>query len=185
MLYLDSQVKGSLQAEATRMALETLATEAAVAIENARLYRQAQEKARQDEELRMASEFQQALLPKAAPARPYFDAAAAMVPCLAIGGDFYDYLDMTDEFGFNVGDVSGKGASAGPLGARVQEIFAARASLADGPAQTIARVNQALFKRSLLTSFVTVVYGTLSPSGRLRYCNAGHNPPLLVGKTGI
>ena len=85
VLYLDSRVKGSLQSKSTRLALETLAAEAAVAIENARLYRESQEKARLDQELRTAHEFQQALLPKAAPVKSYFEAAASMVPCRSIG----------------------------------------------------------------------------------------------------
>ena len=65
VLYLDSREKGSLLSNSTRAALETLATEAAVAIENARLYRETMEKARMEQEMRIAAEIQQALLPKA------------------------------------------------------------------------------------------------------------------------
>ena len=96
MLYLDSREKGSLLSDSTRAALETLATEAAVAIENARLYRETMEKARMEQEMRIAAEIQQALLPKAGRSGAFFRAAAASLPCRSIGGDFYDYVDLLD-----------------------------------------------------------------------------------------
>ena len=184
VLYLDSREKGSLSSRAIQLGLETLAAEAAVAIENARLYRESQEKARLDRELQTAYEFQQALLPTAPPTRDYFSAAAEMVPCLSIGGDFFDYLDLDPSFGFMLGDVAGKGAAAGLLGARVQEIFALRAPGAD-PAPTVATINAVMVKKGLEARFVTIFYGILAPDGELTYCNAGHNPPLLVSKGGV
>ena len=119
VLYLDDRETGSLSSEQTQIGLETLAGEAAVAIENARLYRESQEKSRLDREMLNAYQFQQALLPTAPPASEYFAASAEMVPCLSIGGDFYDYVDLDGSLGFVLGDVSGKGAAAGLLGARV------------------------------------------------------------------
>ena len=184
VLYLDNREKGSLSSQAIQLGLETLAAEAAVAIENARLYRESQEKAHFERELRTAYEFQQALLPTAPPPRDYFSAAAEMVPCLSIGGDFFEYLDLDGSFGFVVGDVAGKGASAGLLGARVQGIFVDRPPGAD-PAPTVAAINAAMVKKGLDSLFVTLFYGILSPDGELTYCNAGHNPPLLVGKNGV
>ena len=184
VLYLDSREKGSLSSRAIQLGLETLAAEAAVAIENARLYRESQEKVRLKRELHTAYEFQQGLLPTAPPTHDYFSAAAEMVPCLSIGGDFFDYLDLDGSFGFVLGDVAGKGAAAGLLGARVQEIFAMRAPGAD-PAPTLATINTAMVKKGLEARFVTIFYGILTPDGELTYCNAGHNPPLLVGKSGV
>jgi len=184
VLYLDSREKGSLSSRAIQLGLETLAAEAAVAIENARLYRESQEKARLERELQTASEFQQGLLPTAPPTHDYFSAAAEMVPCLSIGGDFFDYLDLDGNFGFVLGDVAGKGAAAGLLGARVQEIFAMRAPGSD-PAPTLATINTAMVKKGLEARFVTIFYGILTPDGELTYCNAGHNPPLLVGKNEV
>src|SRR5918992_306990 len=96
VLYLDSREKGLLMSSSTRTALETFATEAAVAIENARLYRETMEKARLEQEMRIAAEIQQALLPKMARDASYFTAAAASLPCRSIGGDFYDYVDLPD-----------------------------------------------------------------------------------------
>ena len=184
VLYLDSREKGRLRSPVIQHGLETLAAEAAVAIENARLYRESQEKTRLERELHTAYQFQQGLLPTAPPSHGYFSAAAEMVPCLSIGGDFFDYVDLDGTFGFVLGDVAGKGAAAGLLGARVQEIFAFRAPGTD-PATTIATINATMVKKGLEGRFVTLFYGILSPGGELTYCNAGHNPPLLISKHGV
>jgi phosphoserine phosphatase RsbU/P len=181
VLYLDSRQKGTLLSSSTRAALETLATEAAVAIENARLYRETMEKARMEQEMRIAAEIQQALLPKMARAGTFFSAAAASIPCRSIGGDFYDYVDLPNgAMGFALGDVAGKGPPAALLSAMMQGIFAAQAASNDSPSQTIGRVNLALYRRGIESRFVTLMYGAMNPDGRLTYCNAGHNPPLII-----
>jgi serine phosphatase RsbU (regulator of sigma subunit)/pSer/pThr/pTyr-binding forkhead associated (FHA) protein len=184
VLYLDSREKGTLLSNSTRAALDTLATEAAVAIENARLYRETMEKARMEQEMRIAAEIQQALLPKTGRAAAWFRAAAASIPCRSIGGDFYDYVELPDgALGFALGDVAGKGPPAALLSAMMQGMFAAQAATTDDPAKTISRVNLALYRRGIESRFVTLMYGALHPSGQLTYCNAGHNPPLVVGAT--
>jgi serine phosphatase RsbU (regulator of sigma subunit)/pSer/pThr/pTyr-binding forkhead associated (FHA) protein len=186
VLYLDSREKGSLLSGSTRAALETLATEAAVAIENARLYRETMEKARMEQEMRIAAEIQQALLPKSGRTGAYFRAAAASLPCRSIGGDFYDYVEMADgSLGFALGDVAGKGPPAALLSAMMQGIFAAQAATNDAPSKTIARVNLALYRRGIESRFVTLMYGVLDAAGRMVYCNAGHNPPLVIGARGV
>src|SRR5688572_5700574 len=186
VLYLDSREKGSPLSGSTRAALETLATEAAVAIENARLYRETMEKARMEQEMRIAAEIQQALLPKAARSGAYFRAAAASLPCRSIGGDFYDYVEMGNgSLGFALGDVAGKGPPAALLSAMMQGIFAAQASTNDQPSQTITRVNLALCRRGIESRFVTLMYGVLDEEGQMVYCNAGHNPPLIIGSGGV
>ncbi len=187
VLYLDSREKGSLLSNSTRAALETLATEAAVAIENARLYRETMEKARMEQEMRIAAEIQQALLPKAGRVgRATSDAAAASLPCRSIGGDFFDYVDLSDgSFGFALGDVAGKGPPAALLSAMMQGMFAAQAAGSDSPSRTIGKVNLALYRRGIESRFVTLMYGSLQANGQLLYCNAGHNPPLVVGKNGF
>src|SRR6188768_1632862 len=186
VLYLDSREKGTFLSGSTRGALETLATEAAVAIENARLYRETMEKAKMEQEMRIAADIQQALLPKAGHAGAFFRTAASSLPCRSIGGDFYDYVDLpSGGFGFALGDVAGKGPPAALLSAMMQGIFAAQAATSDTPSETIARVNTALYKRGIESRFVTLMYGSLCDDGTLTYCNAGHNPPLVVGKGGV
>jgi phosphoserine phosphatase RsbU/P len=181
VLYLDSREKGAVLSRAARAALETLATEAAVAIENARLYRETLDKAKMEQEMRIAADIQRALLPEAKRMGGFFEAMGASVPCRSIGGDFFDYVDLPDgEFGFAVGDVAGKGAPAALLTAVLQGVFASQASSGTGPAMTLSRVNQALIRRSVESRFATAFYAVLTRDGKLTYCNAGHNPPLLI-----
>jgi phosphoserine phosphatase RsbU/P len=138
-----------------------------------------------EQEMRIAAEIQQALLPKMARAGSFFSAAAASLPCRSIGGDFYDYVDLPDgAMGFALGDVAGKGPPAALLSAMMQGIFAAQAASSDSPSQTISRVNMALYRRGIESRFVTLMYGALRPDGSLTYCNAGHNPPLIIPRPG-
>jgi sigma-B regulation protein RsbU (phosphoserine phosphatase) len=180
VLYLDSREKGTMLSHTARAALETLAAEAAGAIENTRLYRSALEKARIDEELKIASQIQQSLLPPAKKTGAFFDAFGTSIPCRAIGGDFFEYMDLPDgRFGFALGDVAGKGPPAALLTAVLQGLFVAHATASPEPSTTIARVNQGLLSRKIEARFATAFFGMLDRDGRLSYCNAGHNPPLL------
>ena len=186
VLYLDSREKGDLLSSATRAALETLATEAAVAIENARLYRQTIEKARTDQEIKIAAQIQQALLPQTGNLLPFCETAAAAVPCRSIGGDFFDWTMRPDGcFAFTLGDVAGKGPPAALLSALLQGLFAAQATASDGPAAAVSRMNTALTRRGIESRYATLFAGHLQPDGRLTCCNAGHNPPLLVSRSGV
>jgi serine phosphatase RsbU (regulator of sigma subunit) len=186
VLYLDSREKGRLLSDATRSALETLAAEASVAIENARLYREKLEKAKMEHEMRIAAEIQQALLPKPLARLKYVEAAAATIPCRSIGGDFFDYLDQfPNTFGFTLGDVAGKGPPAALMSALMQGMFAAQTSQVDGPAAIVAGFNRALCRRGLESRFVTLMFGMLDERGSLTYCNAGHNPPFVIGPSGV
>jgi len=186
VLYLDSRERGTLLSEATRTALETLAAEASVAIENARLYRDKLEKSRMEQEMRIAAEIQQALLPKPRASLGFVEAAAASIPCRSIGGDFFDYLDEPGTtFGFTLGDVAGKGPPAALMSALMQGMFVSQAQFADGPATAVTSMNKALCRRGLESRFVTLLFGILRSTGELTYCNAGHNPPMVVGKRGV
>jgi serine phosphatase RsbU (regulator of sigma subunit) len=186
VLYLDSREKGTLLSDATRAALETLAAEASVAIENARLYRDKLEKAKMEQEMRIAAEIQQSLLPKPRVSLGFVEAAAASIPCRSIGGDFFDYLDdPSTTFGFTLGDVAGKGPPAALMSALMQGMFAAQAQYADGPASAVTHMNKALCRRGLESRFVTLMFGIVQGDGTLTYCNAGHNPPFVIGRSGV
>ena len=169
----------------TRSALETLATEAAVAIENARLYREASEKARLEQELRIAAEIQQALMPPGECTGAFFEVAGTSVPCRAIGGDFFDYLEIgANGLGFALGDVSGKGAPAALLTAAVQGMFTVESTESAGPAEVLTTINLGLKRRNIESKFVTMFYGVLESGGRLTYSNGGHNAPVLLRPDG-
>ena len=186
VLYLDSREKGSLLAPHTRTALDTLATEAGVAIENARLYRETLEKARIEHELKVAAEIQQALLPKGKHTGLFFESAGMSVQARAIGGDFFDMQDMPNgQFGFLCGDVAGKGPAAALLTSKILGIFSAFMSVGDSPEQTVDHINRVLTRRAIDARYATLLYGQLSADGKLMFCNAGHNPPLIYGAGGL
>jgi serine phosphatase RsbU (regulator of sigma subunit) len=183
VLYLDSQERGYLQAAG---ALHALAAEAAVVIENARLYDEVVAKERVAQELRIAAEMQRALLPPAYVLNERAELAAATTPCREVGGDLYDYAARSDGgLTFVVADVAGKGTSAALLTAVVQGLFAAEADGEKGPAEVIASVNRILCRRGIAARFVTAFYGEIAADRTLRYCNAGHNPPFLIRSGGL
>jgi phosphoserine phosphatase RsbU/P len=186
VLYLDSKDRGTLSSANVRAGLETLATEAAVALENARLYREAVEKAKMEQELRIAAEIQQSLLPPPAWSADHFEAVGRTVPCRAIGGDFYEYFTMADgAAGFVVADVSGKGAPAALLTAVTQGVLATQTAVGGGPAAALARVNEILIRRAIGSRFVTVFFAALGNDGLLTCCNGGHNPPFLISGSSV
>src|SRR5436190_948998 len=94
VLYLDSRERGALRSATVQAALETLSAEAALAIENARLYREALDKAKIDQELKVAAAIQQSLLPPGEHNGDFFSAFAASEPCRSVGGDFFDYIEL-------------------------------------------------------------------------------------------
>src|ERR671912_431088 len=186
VLYLDSREKGSLLAPHTRTALDTLATEAGGAIENARLYRETLEKARIEHELKIAAEIQRALLPEGNHSGPFFDAAGMSVQARSIGGDFFDIQDNSDgSFGFLCGDVAGKGPAAALLTSKILGIFSAFAAVGDTPEELVDHINKVLTRRAIDARYATLLYGQLQPNGKLKFCNAGHNPPLIYGAGGL
>ena len=186
VLYLDSRERGALRSASAQSALETLSAEAALAIENARLYREALDKAKFEQELKVAAAIQQSLLPPPNRDGAFFSTSAASIACRAVGGDFFDYADLpTDQFGFIVGDVAGKGSPAALLAAAVLGMFSAEATYHSSASQLITRLNHGLFRRAIESRFLTTFYGMLGADGSLTYCNAGHNAPLLVSRSGI
>ncbi len=186
VLYLDSRERGALRSASAQGALETLSAEAALAIENARLYREALDKAKFEQELKVAAAIQQSLLPAGNRDGKFFSTAAASIACRAVGGDFFDYVDLpSGEFGFIVGDVAGKGSPAALLAAAVLGMFSAEATYHTSSAQLITRLNHGLFRRAIESRFLTTFYGMLGADGALTYTNAGHNAPLVVSKDKI
>lgn len=183
VLYLDSREKGYLQAAGV---LHALAAEAAVVIENARLYQEAVHAERAAQELRIASEIQRALLPPDHFMSPRVELVASTTPCRSVGGDLFDYVASDGgTLSFTVADVAGKGTSAALLTAVVQGLLAGESDAIDSPAQVCTRLNRALCRRAVASRFVTVFYGQLLQDNTLRYCNAGHNAPFLVTSTGL
>ena len=119
-----------------------------------------------EQEMRIAAEIQQALLPKPRVSLGFVEAAAASIPCRSIGGDFFDYLDEPGTpFGFTLGDVAGKGPPAALMSALMQGMFASQAQYADGPASAVTHMNKALCRRGLESRFVTLMFGIIDADG--------------------
>jgi sigma-B regulation protein RsbU (phosphoserine phosphatase) len=186
VLYLDSRERGALGSSSVRSALEMLSAEAALAIENARLYREALDKAKYERELKVAADIQRALLPAPTVNGAFFTTAGSSAPCLAVGGDFFDYVDLPGgRFGFIVGDVAGKGSPAALLAAAVSGMFAAESTYQASPAKVVSRLNHGLFRRSIENRFLTTFYGVLASDGAFTFTNGGHNAPVLVTSNGV
>ena len=186
VLYLDGHERSTMRSSAVLTSLEALATQAALAIESARLYAEAAEKARVDRDLCLAAEIQRSLLGPPAFSGDCCDLAAVAIPCRTIGGDFYDYLELGDgSLAFALGDVAGKGPPAALLAAVVQSNFVAQASIGRDPGETTAGVNTAMLRRPIEARFATMFHGVLTTDGRLSYCNGGQEPALVVGRDGF
>jgi sigma-B regulation protein RsbU (phosphoserine phosphatase) len=186
VLYLDQTSPGRAQSSALLRSVEAFATQAALAIDSARLYAEAAEKARVDRDLRVAAEIQRSLLAQPSYAGAACELAAISVPCRTIGGDFYDYLETEDgRLAFALGDVAGKGPPAALLAAALQSNFAAYASFGSDAARTTAAVNAALLRRPIEARFATMFHGVLTRDGQLSYCNGGHDLPFVLGADGV
>jgi serine phosphatase RsbU (regulator of sigma subunit) len=140
-------------------------------------------KERIESELRIAREIQKRMLPHVFPKRRDVDIYAMMTPAKEVGGDLYGYALLDDQLYFCVGDVSGKGVPAALYMAEVTRMFR---TLVDGrlmPSTIATRLNHALVEDNEQGMFVTMFIGLIDlKTGRMEFCNAGHNPPLLNGE---
>lgn len=125
-------------------------------------------------------------MPDKAPDIAGFDVAGYNAPCRTVGGDYYDFLRYADgRMALLIGDVSGKGMAAAllmsSLQARIQVLF----EKPDALSEQVARLNRITAANCPGNCFITFFAAVLDPAtGELRYCNAGHNPPLLLHKNG-
>ncbi len=139
-----------------------------------------------EKELQLAAQIQVSILPKQTPSLPGFSFGAHMDPARAVGGDFYDLFSLdAHRVGILIGDVADKGVPSALFMARVHALISAEALHCDRPGDVLRRVNEYLFSRDETDLFVTVIYGILdSQSGIFEFARAGHEIPLLRGRTG-
>jgi serine phosphatase RsbU (regulator of sigma subunit) len=142
---------------------------------------EAQERERIDQELQVARQIQQALLPEATPELDGWELTTYYEPAREVGGDFYDFLELEDgRLGLVVGDATGKGMPAALVMATTRGMLRAVVQSVQSPGEVLARVNEALVAEIPLNMFVTCFYTILDPkSGTLSYANAGHDLPYL------
>ena len=139
-----------------------------------------QAKERIESELRIARNIQMSMVPNTFPTREGLDMYASMTPAREVGGDLYGYVMIDDELYFCVGDVSGKGVPASLFMAQATRLFRILATQHMMPAEIATRMNSVLTESNEQGMFITMFIGLVNlETGRLDYCNAGHNPPVL------
>ena len=167
--------------------LQALCGHIAVAVYNCqRFRREQQERQRMSRESEEARIIQQALLPKASPYIPGFAISGVSVPAGNVGGDWYDFIPFDDGcWGLVLADVSGKGTAAALLMSATRAMIRSLANTCSSPGETLSKLNRLMVEDFPSGRFVTLVYAVLDPANRkLRFANAGHLPPLLVGRGG-
>ena len=141
-------------------------------------------KERIESDLRIARNIQMSMVPSNFPDRPDIDLYASMTPAKEVGGDLYGYTLLDDKLYFCLGDVSGKGVPASLFMAQATRLFRTLAAQKMMPAEICTRINEALSGEDNETSmFVTMFVGLVDlTTGHLHFCNAGHNPPIIMSE---
>ncbi len=143
-----------------------------------------EQKGRIEGELKVAREIQMAMLPKTFPPYPdrnEMDIYGELAPAKEVGGDLYDFFLRDEKLYFCIGDVSGKGVPASLLMAVTRSLFRNIAAHESSPSQIVSQINDAMADTNETMMFVTLFIGVLDlPTGRFRYCNAGHCAPLVI-----
>jgi phosphoserine phosphatase RsbU/P len=167
--------------------LQALCAHVAVAVHNARRFGDEREqRERMSREAEEARSIQQALLPRSSPLIPGFRISGLSIPAGSVGGDWYDFIPLSNgRWGLVLADVSGKGTAAALLMSATRGMLRSLAQTGSGPAEVLTRLNNMMIEDFPSGRFVTMVYAEFDPSSRvLRIANAGHLSPLLVEPSG-
>ncbi len=159
------------------------------AVENDLLYDQTLAKRRIEEELTLAREIQQRLLPIMNPDNEQFEIAHYIHPCDAVSGDYFDFIPIGEppqRFGIAIGDICGKGIPAALLSSTVLAAIRSQLEYTTSPEPIIRNLNRLLIRSTAESIFLTLFFGILDvASGVLKYINAGHPPPILITQDGV
>ena len=143
------------------------------------------EKDRIGGELRVASQIQQSMLPHSLIQHADVDIFGSLVPAREVGGDLYDYYIRDEKLFFCIGDVSGKGAPSAMVMGVMHSLFRAFSAHENNPARMMQAINEISCQGNESNIFVTMFIGVLDlPTGRLRYCDAGHDAPIVIEESG-
>ena len=162
--------------------LSTLSNQGMIALENARLFEETLEKQRMEEELNIAREIQERLLPSEYPKIDGIEIRGINIPSRQVGGDYFDCFVIDDDhLALTIADVSGKGVPASLL---MSNLHAGLHSLASAKADmtaVVAQLNDLIHAHTSFDKFITFFYAELDINNKtLTYVNAGHNPPYIV-----
>lgn len=167
--------------------LQALSTHIAVAVNNARQFRkEQQEREKMSRDASEARIIQQALLPKCSPLIPGFQVSGVTVTASDVGGDWYDFIPMSNgRWGLVLADVAGKGTGAALLMSATRGMLRSLAEASCSPDEVLTKLNDLLVEDFPAGRFVTLIYGVLDPAKRtFTFASAGHLPPLLVDSQG-
>ena len=181
IIYADSPTDKASFSEEHLNILTTLASVAAIRVENAKLLEERFEKERIKRELELATEIQQRFQPSAPPIVDGYEFQGISFSCYEIGGDYYDFIPTGDgKMLIALGDVSGKGTAAALLMSSLHAAIHGQVAAKTSLHQTVKSVNEYLAENTPTNRFVTLFIAELDPqTGVLNYINAGHNPPLI------
>ncbi len=181
IVYADSPTDKASFSEEHLNILTTLASVAAIRVENAKLLEERFEKERIKRELELATEIQQRFQPSAPPIMDGYEFQGISFSCYEIGGDYYDFIPTADgKMLIALGDVSGKGTAAALLMSSLHAAIHGQVAAKTSLHQTVVSVNRYLAENTPTNRFVTLFIAELDPqTGVLNYINAGHNPPLI------
>ena len=189
LIYVDSQQFFRTFSQDDLNLLTVMANVAAIRIEHQRLEMVEQAEKLLESELEQAGEIQQRHLPETPPAVTGYELAGANLPSRAVGGDYFDYIQQPDgRILLVVADVAGKGMPAALLMMSVQarlQMLATEEKAFDNLGQLVSRLNRSIASTVPGNRFITGFFANLDPvTGKLAYCNAGHNPSILVAADG-
>jgi sigma-B regulation protein RsbU (phosphoserine phosphatase) len=162
--------------------LHVFADAASAAIGRAMLHRELMERRRVEHQMRLAQEVQARLLPAGPPRLAGYDVAGTCLPTFEIGGDYYDFIALSEnQLGLVIADVSGKGIAAALNMTAFRSVLRSQARRRREPSHLANRLNELMPDATGDSAYVTCVYAVLDPGdGALVYTNCGHNPPLLA-----
>src|SRR3984957_15691129 len=179
VLYLDSRRPAAFS-KLDRQILDALAADAASILDNARLVERERERQRMEQEIKIARDIQQALLPRDFREFPHLAVSGINFPCLSVGGDYFDVFPLSDKrTAFLIADVSGKGLGAALLTTMLQGALSGM-TLGTDPARVFNHVNRFLCSHSEVGRYATMFFGILDQDGEMDYINAGHPSPFLI-----
>jgi phosphoserine phosphatase RsbU/P len=163
--------------------LQALGCHIEVAVQNARLFREQRlVRQRMDREAQDARQIQEALFPKSSPLVPGYRISGSTVPAGAVGGDWYDFIPLSQgRWALVLADASGKGTAAALMMSAARGILRSLAENCAAPGEVLDCLNRLLLNDFPVGRFVTMLYAVLDPAaGKLTIANAGHPWPLLA-----